>query len=464
MTTLYDEFGARGYESSILEEPSSRPGIGLSPEQAPAPVETRVPKQTTLGVREEMLAQMSPSERFFGMLGDVGRGLQGKPGRLDSLVEEKRKEKLLRMQELQGSVSALEHGVKMVEGLQGERRTAFVDNYAARLDDFQPGLGTTYRALSDRPHLLTEFQAYAPYMSEPMRVMMKANPKGFLKFATETAEGVRALESARERSLLEGTTGAASKVLTIMGGLQQLAPPEMVEKFTKDKRFTVAELRELNEWLTAQKSPAALSAEQLRAAEKAGDEFWTPFGILSPRREAAVMEASAKDTKGMKPGTLTDIPLGGKNFAKAAYDPDGTLFPGAEHDANGFAILGKGTKEGMKLEFPATASEVTRDVDGKPHKIKIQISPDGTVRETDMGEIAPAPKESNPSKDLIRATLAAGKSKSAPKAEPKAASATDVAKKFNADASMKGNRLGKETPQGFEVFDAKGQLIGHYKR
>lgn len=289
---LYDEFGLNlGGESDLTTAPSS--GIGIAPEQIGAPVETRIPKQTKLGAREEMIAGMSPSERFFGMLGDVGRGLQGKPLRIDAMVEEKRKEKLLRMEELKGSVSSLEHGIKLAEGLDGDKRKEFVESYAGRLDEIQPGLGGTYRALAEKPGLLTQFQQYMPYLSQPMQTMLKTNPQGFLKFAG-TAEGMKALEGAHERSLIEGPTGAAKKMTTIIGGLQQLAPPEMVEKFNKDGRISVKEIRELNELLKAQKSPAALTDEQMAAAEKAGDAFWTPLGVLSSKREGDVLEGVAK--------------------------------------------------------------------------------------------------------------------------------------------------------------------------
>lgn len=38
----------------------------------------------------------------------------------------------------------------------------------------------------------------------------------------------------------------------------------------------------------------------------------------------------------------------------------------------------------------------------------------------------------------------------------------DISANFSADLSMKGHRLGNKTPQGFEVLDANGKLIGHY--
>lgn len=47
-------------------------------------------------------------------------------------------------------------------------------------------------------------------------------------------------------------------------------------------------------------------------------------------------------------------------------------------------------------------------------------------------------------------------------ASPPAAAEPDIGARFAADPVMKGHRLGNKTPQGVEVFDASGKLIGHY--
>lgn len=49
-----------------------------------------------------------------------------------------------------------------------------------------------------------------------------------------------------------------------------------------------------------------------------------------------------------------------------------------------------------------------------------------------------------------------------PAASPKA-EAADPAKRFAADPTMKGMRMGGMTPQGREVLDSTGKLIGHYR-
>lgn len=50
-----------------------------------------------------------------------------------------------------------------------------------------------------------------------------------------------------------------------------------------------------------------------------------------------------------------------------------------------------------------------------------------------------------------------------PPAAPPKVDVTDPGKRFAADPAMKGMRLGRMTPQGSEVLDSSGKLIGHYR-
>lgn len=47
-------------------------------------------------------------------------------------------------------------------------------------------------------------------------------------------------------------------------------------------------------------------------------------------------------------------------------------------------------------------------------------------------------------------------------ADPEADAMQDIGVRFASDPAMKGRRIGNKTPQGVEVFDANGKLIGHY--
>ena len=54
---------------------------------------------------------------------------------------------------------------------------------------------------------------------------------------------------------------------------------------------------------------------------------------------------------------------------------------------------------------------------------------------------------------------------SAPASTKPAAGAgrADVAKRFRADRAMNNYKLGRDTPQGVEVFDGSGKLRGYYR-
>lgn len=47
-------------------------------------------------------------------------------------------------------------------------------------------------------------------------------------------------------------------------------------------------------------------------------------------------------------------------------------------------------------------------------------------------------------------------------ASPPAAPQVDIGTRFASDPAMRGHRLGNKTPQGVEVLDANGKLLGHY--
>ena len=421
MTTLYDydPFDLGGnMDSAILQQPA---GIGIAPEQAPAPVSSMTPTRTRLGAREDMLAGMSPSEKFFGAMGDVGRGLQGKPLRIDAMVEEKRKERLIKLQEVKMFAETTKDVLETADKLTGEARTKFIQAKADQLNSISPGSGDMLTNFTDDPEYGKMLLKYA----QKSPTLKTALETGGMKAARDLMKSEKGAERIRSEVESAAFPSIRTKLQTLGLAAQDLLPPDRYKQMMDDGFISPAELSEINAAASGHEKfkAAALSAEELNLANRNEDATYGLAGMATSKTAQEVLKKKAEATKGVKPGTLTEIPLGGKNYAKGAYDPDKSLFPQAEHDANGFAILGKGTKEGMKLEFPATSSEVTRDVGGKPHKIKVQLSPSGEVRETDMGEIAPPPKEKNPIKDIISSALKDGK---APKADAKAPKAESL--------------------------------------
>ena len=126
------------------------------------------------------------------------------------------------------------------------------------------------------------------------------------------------------------------------------------------------------------------------------------------------MKKRAESKPKLQPGEITDIPLGGKNFAKAAYDPDKTLFPQAAHDANGFAILGKGTKEGTTINMPGAEGFGVNPETGKPGHYS--LGKDGTLR---WDKIEPVDK-TDPVKKAIAEAIGKGGKGGVPKISTKA--------------------------------------------
>lgn len=287
MTTLYDDqllFPDSGETTSgILEAPSSTPGIGIAP-------------QTSVDPMKAEYAKMSTGRELATRIGEFGAGLRGEPSPLLTKMEAQRKKKLEDLATLKETVSALEHGVSMRQGLSGEEATTFDNAYGDQLEKIQPGLKNTFLALSKRPDLLTQFQGYAQYLPEPMQVLMKSNPKEFLKFAG-TAEGMKALTEAKDRSDLRLAT---KKVQTAMMGLQQYVPKDKLDAIMADGVVTASDILSVQQYLPKE---AQLSEGEQAAIQRNDKVFWQGLGVLHGQAEQDVLKGRAD--RGKAPTTRT---------------------------------------------------------------------------------------------------------------------------------------------------------------
>lgn len=376
-------------ESSLIQAPSS--GIGIAPEQAPAPVvelgrSAILPRPTLRDQARQDIESLPTLQRVGLALRAFGAGVAGQPSPVEAFVRQKREERALQATELRAHVDALEAGSKIAKTLTGEAKSSFVKDYQKQLNEMRPGLGDTFGHVAEQPDLLSQFQSYAPSLPEPVKLMMRQNPDAFWKFAS-SAEGVKLLEHARDQHNLGISTRKATGMIA---HLQQLGlPPELVTEATRGKQLTIATFNKLQEALP-NGHPYKLSEEQkksISASDSNSNMFYRSLGLLSPADEAEVRRKLAEKTPKLQPGEIIDLPLGGKNFAKAAYDPDKSLFPQAEHNADGFAILGKGTKEGTTINMPSSTGFGVNPATGKP--AHYTIGKDGTVR---WDPIAPVPK------------------------------------------------------------------------
>lgn len=293
-------------ESALIANvPAS--GIGMAP-----------PEQVAAPAREATndMASLSQIQKVGNVLSEFGAGVTGQPSPMRARMETQRKEKLMKMEELKGSVSALEHGVNMVQGMEGPERQKFIDTYASRLDGIDAGLGETYKRLADRPDLLTKYKEYLPELPEHLQIMAKNSPKEFLKFVG-TAEGVKAMGDGLDRRELRG---AVQKVRTTMMGYQQLVPPEIAKGIGQDNVITASEVMSMQKYLP---EAVRLSDSQMNAIQRNDKTFWQGLGVLHGEKEQEVLAARAKRPEGDKTPATKDID--GKVYQ---FDPDNKIKDG----------------------------------------------------------------------------------------------------------------------------------------
>lgn len=499
MTRLFeDQSLGFGNEGDLTTPPV---GIGVAPVQGPNPLLAQLnANDATAGIAppavrapaalapQDDLADLSPVQRFGLGLQAFGAGIEGRPSPIDAYRKQRREDERLKVTQMKEHIDALESGNKIARTLQGEAKANFVRDYSAQLNQMRPGLGDTFSHVAVQPDILEKFDNYMPYLPESLKVMSRNNPDAFWKMIS-SPEGMKEIERAKGEYY---QNFAAKKASTLLMGLDRLdLPPELVAQ-AKSGPMTASLFNKIQDALPAD-SPVRFSDEERKAVRKDAKLFYGSLGVMTPDTEQDVMKDKAKDK--MKPGTLTDIPLGGKSYAKGAYDPDGTLFPDAKHDANGFAILGTGTKEGTTISMPSSAGFGVNPETGKPGHYTI-----GKNGELRWDKVEPLPKDKKPNllKDILNPEggapnpaapkPAAAAPAAAPALPPAIASKlkagvnttlsdgsvwtleggkpkqvkSGAADRFKSDPAMKGKKLGEKTSDGHEVMDPDGTLLGYY--
>lgn len=297
MTTLYEADPFAFNESSgILDQPSSSPpsGVGLAaPSAQAAPVAQAAPTQP---VREQdpfraEYAKMSGPQEFFTRVGEFGNGVLGRPSPLGMQIEARRRDKLAKIAEVKETTSALEHGVKLAQGMEGDARTKFIESYAGTLDGLDQGLGNTFKAVADRPDVVANIQKYLPYLPAPMQYLAKADTAAFIK-TLGTAEGIKAVDAAKNQFFLQT---ASQKARTLMMGADHLGvPPELIAELQKTP--TASTFLRLEQ--AATDSRVKFSPDEIAAINAHPDIFYPSLKLMSPKGEEAVAEDKAK--KGTK--------------------------------------------------------------------------------------------------------------------------------------------------------------------
>lgn len=336
---LYEDDKALGFgnEGDLTTQPSS--GIGVASPQAEGPDPLRMAvdgmnAQPGIGVAPPT----APAAEDPSMMQQIGRalynysaGTEGRPSFQQVQEERAQKNKRVALEELKGTVTALEHGVTMRQGMSGDDAVAFDEAYGNKLEAIQPGMKQTFLALTKKPDLLTQFKDYAQYLPEPTQMQMKSDPKGFLHFAG-TAEGTKVLMDAKDRFDMRG---ASKKVQTAMMGYQQLVPKEVAEGIAKDGQITASEVLSMQQYLP---KAAQLTETEIGAIQRNDKVFWQGLGVIHGQAEQDVLKrrAEAGDKTKQPPTQKID----GKVYQ---FDPQNKLTSPRLATDSRYALLGSGT-------------------------------------------------------------------------------------------------------------------------
>lgn len=238
----------------------------------------------------------------------VGRGLQRFSAGMTGDLPLYEKQRLAKVKEVQEVVTALEHGIDMRRGLEGDAAKNFDEMYGGQLDKLMPGMKQTFMALAQKPTLLKQFEQYANYMPEPMQVMMKNDPKGFLKFAG-TVDGQKMLESAKDRLDMRVAT---KKVQTTMLGLDQFVPKHIMDDIKADGVMTASDVMKVQPYLPKEMQ---LSEAEMQAVQKNDKIFWNGLGVMhGPAEQEALKRRADRGTSAPQHMTID-----GKVYQ---FDPD----------------------------------------------------------------------------------------------------------------------------------------------
>ncbi len=316
-------------------------GIGVAPPQAPAAASPRQAEFDRLSMGEKIALGMQ----------EVGAAASGKPSVVDQRVKQTQESRLLQQQEFMQRTQAMEHGVKMAQGMQGEARQQFIEQHANAMDQVYPGVGAAFKTIAKMPDVGQRFMKYAA-QSPTLKWALDADPSGgtLLKMMQDPKH-MEKINSEIDLATINDPNVASpfSKIRNIMGTMPQLLPPKMYENLNKDG-WTESEFREANDFIAKHPNPdmqkMALTPEQMTLVSKYGDDVFPKLKILPASSEKKVAEKHLEREPALRPGMIKEFSAGDKNVEQRIYDPEGTYAPGVEHDANGWAVVGRGTKAG----------------------------------------------------------------------------------------------------------------------
>jgi hypothetical protein len=274
----YDGTVSHGQQGSLTTPPSS--GLGLA---APAPMPS-----------PETELQAMPTMGKVGLaLQSFGAGMQGRPDPVNQIIQQKRQDQLLKLQMFKEHTNALEDSVKMVKGLRGNARASFIEQQAQNLEKVNPQLGTAFRALAEKPDMSTVIAKYAEDIPQ-LKMAYEVGGEEAVYKLIGSPDFHKVIEKHGD---VKATPIVMQKVRSMVMGLQQLAPPEMVTEFQKDGVITASELLKLNEHVRGSGgkfTKLALDDNELGVLNRQGRTILDPLGVLSGDDEQKLMLERAK--------------------------------------------------------------------------------------------------------------------------------------------------------------------------
>lgn len=262
--------------SSLFATPSS--GLGLS---APTP--------------ETDLQSLDPGAKAGLVLQAFGAGMHGQQPMINQIVQQKRQERLEKLQTFKLQTDALDDSVKMTKGLKGDARTKFIEQQAGNLDKLSPSLGGAFRALAEKPDMASMVEKYAGDVPQIKMAFELGGDEAVYKLMA-SPEFHKTLEKVAD---VKATPIVMQKVRGMVMGLQHLAPPEMVAEFQKDGVITASELLKLNEHVRengGKFSKLALDDNEVGVLNRQGKTILDPLGVLSGDEEQKLLLKRAERT------------------------------------------------------------------------------------------------------------------------------------------------------------------------
>lgn len=406
--TIPDQPPVAGIDLTNSDLTAAPSGLGLAPEQAAAPIESRLPMRRPLSALEqqrEHFANMGGMDRFFAGLGEFGAAVLGKESPYDKQVRQQREQRLLEIQEFKASTDALRSSMDLIDDMAPEGRSAFAKTRGAQLEKIYPGMGTFFEAAVDRPELISEMKNYMHYMPDYVQEFAKRSPRKYRAWAGST-EGIKTHIAAENKYHTKIALRKAAP--SIRAEASKHVPPDVLKGYAKDGKQSFSEFIDMQQYLP-EGSKGKLSMRELEAIQEDPETFSFGANLVSPKTENEIYKSKA-----------TRKPEGAEStIGKIEDDFKAGRITRAQADA---AIAKANKESGVTINMPSSSGMGLNPMTGEQGHFT--IGKDGTVR---WDAVQPLPKEGNPIQKAIADAIGKGGGK--PAAPNPAAAAVDAAKK-----------------------------------